>query len=257
MLVPLTIETAPSEEFASEPKAAQGQLAVLIPAFEEIGYDGARIAELSSPELVIGALQEFTGSLESLRSFLFEACGADGDVLDEQSQDAAAIAAEAAGETIEPVAPVDAVAGSPITNAASTIMLSVPADWTETEEPVESGRDQIVVSSDIDTFDGLVTPGVLVLRGEGGFRDGGYFGRLLEFEADLEEVGCVLVDDRDYDDGTYRGQERMYECGAEGLDVRLLGGTTADESLYAMVFLVHPSDELGIRQLIVETFQVA
>ncbi len=257
VLAPLAIDTSPSEEFAIQPTAARDDLAVLIPAFEEIEYDGSRIGELSDPESVIASVQGFTETRNSLQAFLIQACGADGETLDEQSRNAVAVAAEAIGETIEPDEPVEAVAGSPVTNEDVTIGLSVPAGWTETDEPVRSGRSQFVVSPDIAAFSELVAPGVLVLRGEGGFRDGGFVGRVLEFESDLLEVGCVAVDKDDYDDGIYNGQERTFECGTDGLDVRLFGGTTADESLYAMVLLVHPSDEPGIRQLIVDTFQVS
>ena len=102
VLAPLTIETAPSEEFATEPTAALNQLAVIIPAFEEIEYDASRISSLSDPQSTFDALQGFSETRESLRMFLTEACGADGDVLDEQSQDAVAVAVEAAGEVIEP-----------------------------------------------------------------------------------------------------------------------------------------------------------
>jgi hypothetical protein len=98
-LVPATIETAPSEEFAVEPTAASDQLTVIIAAFEEIGYDTSRIAELSEPESMLGAIRAFTDTRSSLRSFLVQACGADEDVLDEQSVDAVAEAAAAAGET--------------------------------------------------------------------------------------------------------------------------------------------------------------
>lgn len=100
-LVPATIETAPSEEFAVEPTAASDQLTVIIAAFEEIGYDTSRIAELSDPESMLGAIQEFTDIRSSLRSFLVQACGADDELLDEQSADAVAEAAEAAGEVVD------------------------------------------------------------------------------------------------------------------------------------------------------------
>jgi hypothetical protein len=256
-LLPLTIETAPSEELTAEPTAAQNQLAVIIPAFDQIGYDGTRTAELSDPESVFDAVQGFAETRTGLRSFLVQACGADEDVLDEQSREAVEMAAAAVGESVQPEEPVEPVAGSPLTNAGETITVAVPTDWTAIDESVSDGRDQLVAASDIDAFSELAAPGVLVLRGEGGFRDGGFVGRVLEFQADLEAIGCALVDEGDYDDGVYLGQERVFDCGTEGLDVRLLGGTNADESLYAMVFMVYPSDEPGVRQLIVDTFQVA
>jgi len=255
-LAPMTIETAPSEDFATEPTAARDHLAVLIPAFEQIGYDGGRLQELPDPQSVLDTLEDFAETRDSLLGFLVQACGADEGVLDQQARGAATAAGAAVGEVIEPDEQVEAAAGVPITNDDSTIAVSVPADWAETEQSTDGGHRTLVASSDIDTFYGLATPGVLVLRGEGGFRDGGFVGRVLEFQADLEEVGCVLIDERDYDDGTYGGQERIFECGSEGLDVRLLGGATADESLYAMVLLVNSIDEPGIRQLIVNTFQV-
>ncbi len=255
-IVPLVIDSAPSDEFAVEPMAAQDQLSVIIPAFEQIGYDNTRVAELSDPAALFDAIEGFTETVGSLRMFLVEVCGADGDVLDEQSQGAVDAAASAAGETTAPEAPAEAVPGTPITNEASNITLSVPADWTETEESLEDGRQQLVASSDIDTFYGLATPGVLMLRGEGGFRDGGFTGRVLEFQAELEGIGCAVLAETDYDDGVYSGQERSFDCGTDGLDVRLLGGTTADESLYAMLLLIHPTDDQGVRQLVVDTFQV-
>jgi len=256
-LSPLTIETAPSEEFATEPTAASDHLAVLIPALEQIGYDGARIQELPDGQSVLDTLADFTETRDSLQEFLVQACGADEEALDQQARGAAAAAAAAAGETVEPDEPLEAAAGVPITNAGSTITLSVPAEWAETEESSENGIETFVASSDIDTFYGLATPGVLVLRGEGGFRDGGFVGRLLEYQADLEGIGCVLEDESEYNDGTYGGREKIFECDTDGLDVRLFGGATADESLYAMVFLVNSIDEPGIRQLIVDTFLVS
>lgn len=100
-LVPATIETAPSEEFAVEPTAASDQLTVIIAAFEEIGYDTSRIAELSDPESMLDAIRAFTDTRSSLRTFLVQACGADEEVLDEQSEDAVADAAAAAGEIVD------------------------------------------------------------------------------------------------------------------------------------------------------------
>ncbi|MFN3257667.1 MAG: hypothetical protein ACE37B_18445 [Ilumatobacter sp.] len=259
-LAPLAIDAAPSDEFATQPIAARDALAVIVPGFQEIGWDRQRTAELSDLQAFGEAIEQLTETVASLRSFLLDACGADTEVLDTQARGAAEAAAIAADEVLE-VPPTtvaaEAVPGTAIANDASTITLSVPADWVQTEESLESGRDQLVASSNIDTFYGLATPGVLVLRGEGGFRDGGFVGRVLEFEADLLEIGCQLLDQVDYDDGLYIGQERTYDCGTEGLDVRLLGGTTADESLYAMVMLIHPTNEPGIRQLIVDTFQVS
>lgn len=260
VLAPIAIETAPSPEFAVEPTAARDQLGVLIPALEEIGYDASRLAELPDADTVVDALTGFAETRGSLQSFLIQACGADAAVLDEQARGAAATAAEATGETIEPAEPappVEAVAGTPIENDSSTIALSVPVAWTEIEESRLDGQPQIAVSSDLDGFYGLATPGVLVLRGEGGLRDGGFIGRVLSYQAELEAIDCELTDELDYDDGTYRGQERIFDCGTEGLDVRLLGGTNDDESLYAMVLLVNPIAEPGVRQLIVETFLVS
>ncbi|MEP4649452.1 MAG: hypothetical protein ABJ314_04670, partial [Ilumatobacter sp.] len=210
-VIPSVIESAPSDEFAAEPTDAQDQLAVIIPAFEEVGYDNTRASEVSDPDALLEAVRGFTSTRDSLRTFLVDVCGAEGDVLDEQSQGAVEAAAAAAGETIEPAEPAEpvaAAAGTPITNEASNISLSVPVDWTETEESLEDGRQQLVASSDIDTFYGLATPGVLMLRGEGGFRDGGFVGRVLEFQADLEGIGCTVVAETDYDDGVYSGQER-------------------------------------------------
>ncbi len=256
-LAPLTIEAAPSDELAEKPTAARDHLTVIIPALEQIGYDATRIGELADAQAFSDAIEGLGGIRDDVRKFLIEACGADGDVLDSQSQNAIAVAAEAAGESSEPDGPVDAVAGTEVTNEAFTISVSVPTDWTEVEESVESGRDQMVASSDIDTFYGLATPGVLVLRGEGGLRDGGFVGRLLDYQSDLEEIQCVVVEEADYDDGFYSGQEKLFDCGTDGLDVRLLGGTTSDESLYTMLLLIHPTDEPGVRQLIVDTFEVA
>lgn len=189
-----------------------------------------------------------------MRAFLLDICGADGDVLDDQSQGAVDAATAAAGEIIEPATPVAAAAGTQITNEASNITLSVPVDWTATEESLEDGRQQLVASSDIDRYYALATPGVLLLRGERGFRDGGFVGRVLEFQADLEEIGGTVVEETD--DDVYSGQERSSDGGTDGLDVRLLGGTTADESLSAMLLRIHPSSDPGVRQLIVDTFQV-
>lgn len=233
--------------------ATPDQLAVMILAFEEIGYDSSRISEVSDPESLFAALEGFQATQSSLRPFLVESCGADEDALDEQAREIVAVAAEAAGEVIEPAEPVEAVPGTPITNEASTIKLQVPADWTETDEPV---GEYLVAAPDIEAFYAMEAPGVLVLRGKGGFRDGGFVGRVLSFESDLEEEGCVLVDELGYDDGVYVGQERLYACPTEGLDVRLFGGIAADEVLYAMVLVVHPSDELGIRELIATTVDV-
>ncbi len=256
-LAPLTVETAPSEEFVAEPTAAQNQLAVIVPALDEIGYDGTRTAELSDPDSLFEALQGFAETLSGLRSFLVQACGADGDVLDDQSRETVQIAAEAVGEAAQPEEPVEPVPGSPVTNVGETITMAVPADWTETDEFVNNGRDTLAVAPDLAAFSDVTAPGVLVLRGEGGFRDGGFVGRVLDFQSDLEEMGCVFLDEIAYDDGVYVGQERLFDCGTDGLEVRLLGGTTADESLYAMAFMVYPSDEPGVRQLIVDTFEVA
>lgn len=255
-LSPATIETAPSEEFAVEPLAAQEQLAVLIPAFEQVGYGPSGLQDLPDPDAVLDTVAEFGETRESLQTFLVEACGADEAVLLEQAQGAATAAAGATGETIEPEAPVEAAAGDPITNSADNITVSVPPEWTETGEFVDNGRLHLVASSDLAGFEDRTAPGVFVLRGEGGFRDGGFVGRVLDYESDLVDQGCVAVEERDYNDGTYIGQERVYDCGVDGLDVRLFGGATADESLYAMVLLVNPIDEPGIRQLIINSFLV-
>lgn len=256
-LIPAVIESAPSDDFATEPIAARDQLAVIIPALEQAGYDRAGLQELPDRDLVLDTLEDFGETRDSLQEFLVQACGADVEVLDEQARDAAAAAAEAAGEVVDPVESVEAATGVAIANDDSTITLSVPVDWTDTDQSTEDGRELLSASADLESFFDLAAPGVLVLRGEGGFRDGGFVGRVLEFEADLLEAGCVATDESDYDDNTYSGQERTYECGTEGLEVRLFGGATADESLYAMVLLVSPTDEPGIRQLIVETFLVA
>lgn len=255
-IVPVTIETAPSEEFTVEPRAALEQLAVLVPAFEAVEFDGSRLAESPDADAVLTALQGFQETRLSLREFLVQACGADEAVLDEQAREAVAIAAESVGETIAPSEPVEAVPGTPINNDGSTILLETPVDWTQIEE-LGGDYPQLVAAPDTAAFFALEGPGVLVLRGEGGFRDGGFVGRVLTFQSDLEEAGCTQVDELSYDDGVYNGQERVFECAVEGLDVRILGGTEADESLYAMVLLIHPSDQLGIRELIVATFEVA
>ncbi len=256
-LSPSTIETAPSADFAAQPIAARDYLAILIPAFEQVGYDTSQVAGLPDAQAVFDALEGFGETRESLQAFLVQTCGADVGVLYDQASGAADAAAAAAGETIEPAEPVEPVAGSVIENDDSTITLSVPLDWTETVEYTADGHPQLAASSDLDGFLALTTPGVLVLRGKGGLRDGGFTGQVLTFQADLEAIGCELTEQLDYDDGTYRGQERILDCGADGLDVRLFGGTTSDESLYAMVLLVNPVAEPGVRQLIVESFLVS
>ncbi len=259
-LAPVTIETAPSADFAVEPTAARDQLAVLIPAFEQVGYGQTSLQELADPQAVLDTLGEFGETRDSLQAFLVQACGADDAVLVEQARGATAAAAAAAGETLEPeepAEPVEAAAGVPITNPDSNIAVSVPAEWAETGDYLENERHHLVASADIDAFADLTVPGVLVLRGRGGLRDGGFTGQVLTYQADLEEAGCVVTDERDYYDGTYAGQERVLDCGTDGLDVRLFGGTNEDESLYAMVLLVSPTDEPGIRQLIVNTFLVS
>jgi hypothetical protein len=255
-VVPMTIETAPSDEFAVEPIAARDQLAVLVPAFEEIGYDDSRVQELTDPQGVLETFAAFGATRNSLQEFLVQACGADDDVLVEQALGVASAAATAAGEAVEPDAPVEAVDGVAITNANSTIEVSVPGDWSEVEDGLQGGRQTLVASSDIEGFFDLATPGVLVLRGEGGLRDGGFVGRVLETQPLLEAEGCVLTEERFYFDNTYTGEERIFECGT-GLNVRIFGGTNEDESLYAMVLLVQPIDEPGIRQLVLETFLVS
>jgi hypothetical protein len=256
-VVPVAIDTAPSEEFTVEPTAARDQLAVIVSAFEQIGYDESRVAELDDPQALLDAFTAFDATRSSLQEFLVEVCGADDDVLVEQALGVASAAAAAAGETTEPDAPVEAVDGVAITNANSTIALSVPPDWTETEDGLENGRQTLAASSDIEGFFALSAPGVLVLRGEGGFRDGGFVGRVLETQSLLEDAGCVLVDERFYFDNTYTGEERIFECGNDELDVRIFGGLNEDESLYAMVLLVQPADQPGTRQLILETFLVS
>lgn len=251
-LLPTTIETAPSEEYAAFPIAMSEQLAVIIPAFAQVGYDQSRLGELDDPE-VLEAFTAFVEIQASLDTFLVEECGADRSVLDEQ----AAGAAELVGGSAPTSAPVEAVEGTPIQNQAMTISVSVPTDWIDIQESDESGFDQLIVSSDIEGFFTLSTPGAVVLRGEGGFRDGGYYGRVLEFQALLEDVSCEVVNEGDYDDGVYVGREQLYDCGSASLEVRVFGGATADESLYAVVMLVQPIDQQGIRQLIVNTFEVA
>ena len=253
---PITIETAPSEQFAAEPKAARDQLAVIIPSFEQVGYDAARLSEIPDAESLADAVEAFGDTRNSLQQFLVEACGADQNALGDQAKEAAAIAAQAAGELVDPGDPVEPSDGASITNAASNITVAVPADWNETDETLQDGREVLAASSDLEGFFGLTTPGVLVIRGEGGLRDGGFGGRVFELQASLEEGGCTLVGDRDYDDGVYVGFERIFDCGTDGIDVRLLGGTTADETLYATVLLVNPVDDPGIRELIVTTFEV-
>ncbi|MFV0308157.1 MAG: hypothetical protein ACK5OX_10495 [Desertimonas sp.] len=197
-LVPVTIETAPSDEFAREPTAARDQLAVLIPAFEEIGYDDRRLEELSDPEALVDAWTGFAATRDSLNEFLLQACGADEGILIGEAREVTSIAASAAGEAIEPDDPAEeAVAGVPITNASGTIAVSVPTDWDEVDDGSQEGRDALAASSDLPGFGELATPGVLVVRGEGGFRDGGYTGRALEAQATLEAAGCVMLENRD------------------------------------------------------------
>jgi hypothetical protein len=256
-LVPSTIESAPSDDLAAQPMAARDQLVVLVPALEQIGYDDGRIEELPDPRAVLDNLAAFAETRDSLEDFLVEVCGADEDVLADQASGATSAAAAAAGETTEPDAPVEAVDGVAITNASSTIELSVPPDWTEIVDGLENGRQTLSASADLEGFFDLAAPGVVVLRGEGGFRDGGFVGRVLETQSLLEDAGCVLVDERFYFDNTYTGDERIFDCGNDGLDVRIFGGINEDESLYAMVVLVQPIDEPGIRQLILETFLVS
>ena len=259
-VVPVTIETAPSAELAAQPTAAQEQLATIVPALEQIGYDLDRLPEVDDPDGVTDALGSFAVTRASLEAFLVQACGADPDVLAEQAQGAADLAAETMGEVSpdapsEPEEPVEAVPGTEVSNRTSSIVLSVPTDWTETKEFVDD-YDRLVAAPDIAAFDELTGPGVRVLRGEGGFRDGGFVGRLLDLEFNLGKAGCTMLDERGYDDNTYRGQEQIYDCGNDDLDVRVFGGNNEDESLYAVVFLVQPAGEMGIRRLVVETFQV-
>lgn len=256
-IAPLAIDAAPAADFAAGPTLATEQLAVMIPAFESIDYDGSRIAELDDPQAMVDAVGAFGVTRDELLVFLAATCGADADVLDDQAVEAAIIAADAAGETVVPDEPVEAIPGTAVANTSGSIELAVPPEWTELEESVENGRDQLVVSADIDQFYNLLAPGVLVLRGEGGLRDGGYVGRVLDFQSDLEEIECVQVSEADYDDGLYIGQERIFDCGSEELEYRILGGTTPDETLYALVFLVSPIGQTGLRQLIIDTFQVS
>lgn len=255
-LSPRTIDTAPSEDFATEPMAARDQLAILVPAFDQIDYDSSRLQELADPQAVLDALADFGETRDALRMFLVEACGADEATLDEQARNITAAAAEAAGEASGPAEPVAAVAGSPIVNEDGTIDVSVPDEWTEVEASATDGTRQLLASSDIDALFSLSTPGAIMVRGVGGLRDGGFVGQILTTQGDLEEAGCELVDQFGYDEGMLSGQERVFDCGNPELDVRLLGGSTADESLYAFVLLVSPADQPGVRQLIVETLEI-
>jgi hypothetical protein len=261
------IFNAPTPEVAAAPQQMQAVLGTLLPALDAVDYDIDAVGDLPNADEVNGAFVEFGTIVGQLRTFIVEECGAD---LDELAAAAVAKADAASGSaTTEPVDSTPATTIAPdvdvdgdaifVEDASGTITASVPPSWNIIDGTPDGDLRQLIAAPDAEAFLGsFAASGVIIVSGDAPNGNGDEAGAagLDGLSASIQADGCVLGSEAPYDDGVYTGTERIYSCPGTDAVARFAGGTNFDSDLFWLLGVVYQPAEIGVWELITESFLV-
>ena len=144
----------------------------------------------------------------------------------------------------------------PIIDETGELRANVPAAWFDTNGAPDGAFRQLAAAPDLDGFlDGYTLPGMLLITGAAATPDVWMEGLSTTLDV-AESDGCTISDTSDYSDGVYTGTEYVLSCGSTTSVAHLIGGRNSEGDLFFLLALVRPTDDLGVRDQIVQSFYI-
>lgn len=259
---------APDAASAEAPEAMQAVFDVLLPAFESVDYDADAIGTLPNADEINASFDEFVVIIDRLEVYLDDVCGVDIAGLRGQAEDLASEVSSTGPVTTDSVPTTD---GPPttdsvpdgdtvsITDDSGTIVVDVPADWTDVRGEPDGPLRQLFAAPDVDAFFAAYSePGVAILAGDAPQGDGAEAAKqaLDGFVASAEADGCTQNIAAPYDDGVYVGDREVYSCPGSASTVNLAAGTNAEGDVFWLFAVVAVEGDTETVSLVEDTFFV-
>lgn len=142
----------------------------------------------------------------------------------------------------------------PINDESGDLRANVPAAWIEVDGAPDGVLRQLSAAPDLAGFlAGYTEPGMVLITGDAESPDAWMDG-LATTLGIAETDGCTVSDTSDYSDGVYTGTEHLLSCGTNVSVAHLIGGRNSDGNLFFLLAIVRPTDDLDVRNQIVQSF---
>ena len=225
-------------------------LSISLPGLEQGNFDVNAGDAIPNAQEVGQALIDYGALLGEMQTFLAERCGSDLSALDSRAQQ---IIDDIASGVLT-VEPAGALTFVPIISDDGALTADVPASWVEVDGAPDGELRQLAAAPALQAFnDGFTEPGMFLLSGASAAPDS-WIAALDSTVQSSQAAGCSVVETLEYDDGVYTGTEQVLNCGSAETETRVIGGRDEAGELFFLLGIIFPSDQIEIRDTIVQTF---